>query len=214
MIVHTVEQRSDTWRQLRCGRLTGSRAGDVMRTLKNGGEPADRRDYRLQLCCERLTNQPQEDSFVSADMKRGIEREDQARRAYEAATGAIVRPVGFVAHDTLMAGCSPDGIVGDFGGIVEIKVPKTATHIGYVRRGKVPDIHLAQVQHGLWITGAQWCDFFSFDDRLPVHLQAFRVRLRREDVDLKAYELVVRMFLRECDEELASLIALADGVAA
>jgi len=171
------------------------------------GEAAARRDLRAQLVCERLTNSPQEDSYINAAMQRGIDKEQDALTAYEIQTGQMVMPCGFVAHDTLMAGCSPDGEIDHYTGILELKCPKSATHLAYLRSREVPKEYLWQIRHSLWITGAQWCDFASFDDRFPSHLQLLVLRVKREDVDLKAYELLVRLFLSECDKELESLTA-------
>ncbi len=192
---------------MRLGKLTGTCAADMLATIKTG-EAAARRDLRMRLVCERLTGVSQEDVYVNAAMQRGIDKESDAFAAYEALTGQMGLPVGFVAHDSLPAGCSPDGHVGGFIGVLEVKCPKTSTHVGYIRAGKVPSAYLPQITHNLWLTGAEWADFFSFDDRLPEHLQCFRVRIKREDVDLAAYELAVRLFLGECDREIEALNGL------
>lgn len=208
MIVHDVPQRSAEWHALRVGKLTGTGAQDMLAKIKTG-EAAARRDLRVRLVCERLTGVSQEDSYVSPAMQRGADKEADAFAAYEALTGLVARSVGFVSHDTLPAGCSPDGQVENFKGLLEAKCPKTATHIGYLRDGRMPSVYMPQITHNLWITGAEWCDFFSFDDRLPEPLQCFRVRVLREDVDFAAYELLVRQFLREVEEECIALNALA-----
>lgn len=206
MIVLTTDQRSPEWFAARLGRLTGSRAGDMLAQIKSG-EAAARRDYRLQLVCERLTKQSQEDVFVNAAMQRGTDLEPAAFAAYEGVTGELARSAGFYAHDGLMAGCSPDGLVGE-SGVLELKCPKTATHLGYLKSGQIPANHLPQVTHNLWITGRDWCDFFSFDDRLPAPLQTFCRRVYAKDVDLAAYELAARLFLSEVEKELAALEGL------
>src|SRR3990167_2803864 len=96
----TAEQRSPAWRAARLGRLTGSRAADMLAQIKSG-EAAGRRDYRLQLVCERLTGESQEDSYVSKEMQRGIDLEASAFAAYEAATGELARKTGFLGHPEL-----------------------------------------------------------------------------------------------------------------
>jgi hypothetical protein len=204
----TTDQRTQEWLQARVGQLTGTCAGDMLATIKTG-EAAARRDLRMRLVCERLTGQSQEDAYVNAAMQRGIDKEADAFAAYEALTGELALPVGYLAHDSLPAGCSPDGEVGNYRGILELKCPKTATHVGYLRGKKVPIAYLPQITHNLWVTGAEWCDFFSFDDRLPDALRCFCVRLERNDVDIKAYELMVRLFLKEIDAEVEALTALA-----
>lgn len=180
-----------------------------MLAMIKSGEAAARRDYRMQLVCERLTGTSQESAFVNDVMQRGIDLEPMAFAAYEGVTGELARPAGFLSHDTLMAGCSPDGFVGQVG-ILELKCPKTATHIGYVKAGTVPTAYLPQITHNLWITGAAWCDFFSFDDRLPFGsgLQTFCRRIFSADLDLVAYEKAASAFLAEVDADLAALQGL------
>lgn len=207
-VVLTTDQRSDEWRKARAGRLCASRAADMLATIKKG-EAAARRDLRVQLVVERLTGEPQEEGFVSKDMQRGTDKEPDAFAAYEALTGQIVQKCGFLGHPELMAGCSPDGVIGTFRGLLELKCPKSATHLSYLRAGVVPSDYLPQIIHQLWITGAEWCDFGSFDDRFPPPLRLFIVRVHREQVDLKAYELAARMFLTEVEREVEEVSRLA-----
>ena len=198
------EQRSADWFKVRLGKLTGSVAGDMLATIKSG-EAAKRRDLRVRLVCERLTGESQEDGYTNAAMQRGIDKEPAALAAYEAVTGFVAWPTGFCEHDELLAGCSLDGQVQDFVGIVELKCPKSATHLSYIKAGKAPADYLPQITHNLWITGAAWCDFVSFDDRFPAALQLVRYRVMRDDVDLKAYELAARLFLDEVAAEVDAL---------
>lgn len=207
-------QRSPEWLQARAGRLTGTGAKDMLAKGRGSAEAVSRRDLRLRLALERLTGVPQEDGYTNAAMQRGIDKEPEALAAYEAKTGLTVWPVGIVLHDDLLAGCSPDGTVADMTGIVEVKCPKSATHLEYLRDGIAPPDYMPQITHNLWITGAQWCDFVSFDDRFPEDLQLVIYRVERDHVDLKAYELIVRMFLAEVDRELEAVKALRAGVAA
>jgi putative phage-type endonuclease len=209
----TTEQRTPEWFAARIGKFTASRASDMMATIKSG-EAAARRDLRVQIVCERLTGASQEDTYVNATMQRGVDKEPDAFGAYEALTGHLARQVGFLAHDTLPAGCSPDGVIGEFEGLLECKCPKTATHLSYLKSKAVPKDYFWQIQHSLWITGAQWCDFVSFDDRLPPGLQVFRVRVQRNEAEINSYELMARAFLSEIDKECDELAKLAEVVAA
>lgn len=206
MKVYDCEQRTPEWYKARLGKLTGSVAADMLATIKSG-EAAKRRDLRVRLVCERLTGESQEDAYTNAAMQRGVEKEPAALAAYEAATGFVAWSSGFCEHDELMAGCSLDGQVQDFAGIVELKCPKSATHLSYLKAGKAPADYLPQITHNLWITGAAWCDFVSFDDRFPAALQLVRYRVMREDVDLQAYELAARLFLGEVAAEVETLQA-------
>ena len=212
MKIINVEQRSESWFQARLGRATGSRAKDIVAAIKTG-EAAARRDYRFELVVERLTNQVDDDGFVSKDMLRGIALEADAFAAYEALTGTLVRRTGFVQHDALMAGCSLDGDVDNFAGIVEIKCPKMATHFGYLQSGAVPANHRPQLLHNLWISGAQWCDFVSFDDRFPEGLQLFVCRVTPTPHELSEYGGKVREFLAEVDRDEAIARSLSRKVA-
>ncbi len=146
-------------------------------------------------------------------MQRGIDKEPDALAAYEAATGQLVQSTGFLSHNELPAGCSLDGHVGDFIGIVELKVPKSATHLRYLRSRTLPQEHFWQVVHNLWVTNANWCDFVSFDDRFPAPLQLWRVRVAIEDVDLVAYDLALRLFLDEVAAEEADVRKLMEAAA-
>lgn len=176
----------------------------MLATIKSG-EAAARRDYRMQLVCERLTGQPQEDGFVNAAMQRGIDMEPLAFAAYEAVTGNVAVRTGFLSHDKNMAGCSLDGHVDAFKGIVELKCPKSATHLKYLREGGVPKDYLPQLTHNAWITGCEWVDFLSYDDRFPPELQVFYVRVLAKDLDIPAYEAAALKFLAEVETEVNSI---------
>jgi hypothetical protein len=108
-----------------------------------------------------------------------------------------------------MVGCSLDGDVDDFAGIVEIKCPKSATHLGYLKAKAVPPSYLPQILHNMWITGAMYCDFVSFDDRLPAGLQLVVVTVQRNDFDVMAYSRAAERFLSEVDAELETVRGLA-----
>lgn len=202
------DQRSVEWFAARAGKLTGSRAADMLACIKKG-EAAARRDLRMQLAIETLTGKPLDgDGFVSKEMQRGIDLEPAALAMYEALSGNVVRKTGFVVHDSLAAGCSVDGDVGGFTGILELKAPKSATHVGYLKAGRLPLDYVPQVLHNLWVTGAAWCDFASFDDRLPEPLQMFLVRVYAKDMDLADYAKSATEFLAEVAAEAKGLTDL------
>jgi hypothetical protein len=207
-IVHDVDQRSPEWRKLRAGRLTASVAAKMMATRKDKTEAADRRDLRTQLVCELLTGEPQEDAFLSKDMQRGIETEPEAFAAYELATSTVVQKVGFITHREIAAGCSPDGIIGDFEGGLELKCPRAANHLGYLRSGKLPSDYVYQIAHSLWLTGLPWWDFASYCAQFPEPLRLFRLRVYRDEAQVASYELMLRAFLAEVEQEVESVKAL------
>lgn len=214
---HDVPQRSPAWLALRIGLLTGSCADAVIAQRKKGsGELAIRRDLRRRLVCERITGLAVDEiPYLPHHMQRGEELEPAAFAAYEAQTAQVVNRVGFVSHNTLKAGCSPDGFVGEWTGVLELKCPKSPTHLDYFQS---PDTfrqeYLGQAVHALWLTGAAWCDLCSFDDRFPPALELVRVRINRADIDLDAYALAVSLFLSEVDGDVEKIVAMAATVAA
>lgn len=201
-------QGSPEWKRDRAGKATGSRAADILATIKSG-EAAARRDYRTQLVVERLTGEPAEEGFVSKEMQWGTENEPFARMRYEEETGAIVREAGFAYLPSIPAGCSVDGFIDEDGriGLLECKCPKSATHVGYLKAGKLPNAYDPQVTHNLWITGADFADFVSFDPRMPPYLQLFHVRVERDEAAIEKHEAAVMRFLKEVDDETQRLLA-------
>lgn len=197
-------QRSESWFAARAGRLTGSVAADMLSTIKSG-ESAARRDLRMRLVCERLTGAPQEDGFVNAAMQRGIDLEPQAFAAYESLTGNMAVRSGFLSHKSIMAGCSLDGHIGNFEGVLECKCPKSATHLRYLNEGVLPREYLPQVTHNAWIAGAEWVDFLSYDDRFPAELQVFYIRVLAKDLDIAGYEKSALAFLDEVNNSVNAI---------
>jgi putative phage-type endonuclease len=189
-----MEQRTEEWFSARLGKVTASRVADVLAKIKTG-ESASRKNYKMELVVQRLTSKPQE-SFTNAAMEWGTEQEPFARMAYEAHTSTFVKEEGFVDHPTIEGfGCSPDGIVGD--GLIEIKCPNTANHIETVLENKAPSKYIPQMQCQMAVTGAKWCDFVSFDPRVPEDLQLLVVRVERDQEYIDSMEVEVKQFLSE-----------------
>lgn len=205
VIIVTAEQRSPEWHAARLGKLTASCLGDAFATTKSGFSTS-RRNLRLRLVLERLTGRSQESGYTNAAMDRGIQLEPDARAAYEVESGLLVDTVGFILHDELPTGASPDGLIGDDGGI-EIKCPGAAAHLDYLK-GEIPNDYRLQVMHSLWLTGRAWWDFASFNPDFPEPLRLKVTRLYAKDIDLAAHELAVRFFLGEVEKELADVKAL------
>jgi len=201
-----VIQGSEEWAQLRCGNVTASRAAAVIAMLQKGGEAAPRRDYRAEIICERLTGipYPQSAQYARA-VQWGKEHEADARNAYELKMGVLVDVVGYVGHPTIARfGCSPDFLVGD-DGMGQIKCPDTATHIEWIRAGTVPIEHMPQMLAEMACCERAWCDFVSFDPRLPEHLQLFVVRFDRNEKWISTFEAEVEHFNAEVDQVMACL---------
>lgn len=197
------EQRTPEWFAERCGLATASRFGDILARTKSG-EAASRRNYRAQLVCERMTGVPQDSGFESPAMRWGTEQEPDARMAFEAATGLMVESVGFVRHDIIRAGCSPDGLIDADCGI-EIKCPNTATHIETLLAGGMPPEHMAQVQGAMWITGRSSWWFVSYDPRMPEHLRMHRHLVAWDEAYISALAESVTKFLEEVAQQVEAL---------
>jgi hypothetical protein len=206
-------QRSPEWFAARCGRVTGSVAKVLYTEGRKKGEPSvQRRDLCIRLACEAITGLPLDEDFVKpAHMERGIEMEPAAFSAFEAATGLLAHTSGFLSHDTEMAGCSLDGHVGDFEAILEVKCPKTFTHLKYLRAGVAPPDYEAQIVHNLWMSGAACCYFVSFDDRLPADLALFIVKVERNEAAITEHARRVTDFLRDVNTEKQAIEALRKG---
>lgn len=195
------EQGTNEWFAARLGKVTASRAADVM--TKKGS--AARANLSAQLVLERLTNTKGE-SFSSAAMQWGVDQEPFARAAYEAHSGVWVDTVGFVQHPTIeRAGASPDGLVGH-DGLVEIKCPNTATMIDTLLTGKVPSNYATQMQMQMACTGRDWCDYAVFDSRMPVKAQLFVKRVQRDQKFIDDLNKEIIVFLAEVEISYQFLI--------
>jgi hypothetical protein len=177
------EQGSPEWLQARLGVPSASSYSKLITTT--GKASAQAEAYINQLVAERITG---ESSFfqVTYPMQRGMDLEPEARVRYEMETGNLVEQVGFLMHDTLEAGASPDGLVGESGGL-EIKCPMPSTHVEYLRDGRLPSKYIQQVQGCLWISGRDWWDFMSYHPKMTPLI----IRVYRDEVFIKALELAV-----------------------
>ena len=202
-----VIQRTDAWKALRLGKVTASRVADVVAKTRTG-YAASRANYMAELVCERLTGKPTE-GFSNAAMQWGTDQEPFARDAYSARTGELVTEVAFVQHPRItMAGASPDGLIGTSGNL-EIKCPQTATHIEYLLNREPPQEYFYQMQWQMACTGSEWCDWVSYDPRMPENLQLLIVRIPRDDDAIRMLETEVESFLAELDDKVTKLKELS-----
>lgn len=199
-------QGSDEWKALRLGKVTASKVADLVAKTKSGPS-ASRANYMAQLIAERLTGTPAE-SYTNAAMLHGTETEPEARAAYEFYHGVTVTEVAFVPHPTIdQAGCSPDGLVDD-DGLVEIKCPNTATHLETLIGQVVPSKYETQMQFQMACTGRKWCEFVSYDPRMPENMRLFIKRVERDDKRIKELESEIAAFLLEMAVKLSQLNSL------
>lgn len=210
MIIHDVAQRSAEWRQLRLGCLTSSCVDEMLATTQKGEFTSQRRNLMVRLVLERLTGRSNERTFQSQAMLDGQQREDDALSAFEQLTGRLLRPFGFIAHDSLKAGCSPDGVLGDFEAYVEAKAPIPATHLGYLETGKVPLDYERQILHGCWITGCPRWVFISYNPDFPERGRLKVVDGRTNPEAIERHDKQVRAFLAEVDAKEQALRTMLD----
>lgn len=188
-------QGSEEWFEARLGFVTCSNFHKVL------NKKAGRGLYMRKLAAERLTGL-MEDSFKNEIMKNGNETEQEARHYYELANDCIVEQVGFVERDDDVGG-SPDGLVGK-DGLIETKCPLSSTHIEIILSGKMPSLHIPQVQGLLWVTDRKWCDFVSFDPKV-ISKPLFCVRIERDTEYFKKLAGEVGVFVKELKEIISKI---------
>lgn len=201
-------QGSEEWSAARCGRATASEFSSILAK----GQGKTRAAYFRRVLAERLTGKPVE-TYRNGHMDRGTAEEPFARMAYEAHTGAMIEEVGFIEHSALMAGCSPDGLIADNGGI-EIKSVIPTVQLETILAGGYPSDHKAQIQGNLWVSGRKWWDFCSYCSIMPRHLQLYIFRVERDEKYIKDLEAEVTKFLKEVDEAFLKLMETNDGLRA
>lgn len=212
------DQRSEEWRHAKVGVFSASMARQAFWKTAKGEWRAERRHLKMRLAMERVSGQSLDDGGSSYAMRDGIRREPRALRRYENMTGVVLRSCGFVLDNEAPIGCSPDGVIGDFEGLVQVKCPKTANHLQTLFAALdiakneivttapawtkvVPEEYHDQLRHELYVTGAGWLDFFSVDELCPGNLATVCVRVLRGDADLANYANQVRDFLVEVETE-------------
>lgn len=202
----TMQQNTAEWLDARLGHVTASRVADVVTRQKNGKPYSSYEDYKMELLIGTLTGRAEE-HYVSPYMDFGTEYQPVARAQYEVEKGVEVEQVGFVLHPRIArSGASPDGCVGD-DGLVELKVPKTATHIEYFLAGVVPEDYKPQMYWQMACAERQWCDFVSYDPRLPEEFGLLIVRLERDDAVIADMEAKVEQFIAELNAMSEKLLA-------
>ena len=193
-----ISQGSDEWFAARLGKASGSRVADIMAEGRGGAPSATRKNYMMQLLCERLSGTRVE-TFQSAQMRRGNELEPVARFAYEMQATESVTEASFILHPTIENfGASPDGLVGNVG-LLEIKCPNTAQHVAVIQSGKHDPQYEWQMLAQMAVTGRDWVDFVSYDDRLPPPLDYVRYRFERDSKRIIGMEAAIVEFLQELD---------------
>lgn len=202
IIIKDIEQNSPEWFEARAGIPTASRFDKI---VTSKGERSKSRTQELyQLAGERILGTKPE-GYTNAAMERGIEMEAEARVKYEFDFDCEVEQVALCYKDEhRLFSCSPDGLVGDDGG-VEIKCPSLHTHVEYMVKGKLPTKYFQQVQGSLFITGRKWWDFVSYYPGMPL----FRVRAVPDKVFHEKLATELNSFCEDLAEVVEALKAFA-----
>ena len=205
------KQGSPEWLQARLGVLTGSRAAAAFTRLAKGGWAKSRESVMYELLAEQLTGQ-REEIYVNKDMQWGRDYECDARRMYEVCSGNMVDECGLILHPTIDGlGASPDGLV-ETDGALELKCPKTTTHLKYICAGVVPEEYIFQMDTELVCAQRKWCDFVSFDPRiLQLEQMYFCVRYQPSAEYLAAFENDCRVFIAELDALKGKITGVVDA---
>lgn len=199
-----VEQGTPEWKAARMGHVTASGIANVMAKGKDKSEAVTRFKYKVQIVAERMTGVSAE-SYLSAAMEWGVEQEGFAVIAYESQRNVLVDKTGFWLHPEIKwLGVSPDRLV-DEDGLIEVKCPNTTTHLGYLFENRIPPDYYKQIQCQLWVTGRDWCDFVSFDPRLPKRNQLLIVRTVRDEKMIEEMQAETEKFLGEVESLINKL---------
>lgn len=191
MIVMESQQGSKEWLEERMGLPTASNFNKIVTSKGNVSE--SRKKYMYGLAAERVSRVIP-DSYKSADMDRGNELEEEARREYRRVSGNKVVECGFCLSDSSLYGASPDGLV-ESNGLLEIKCPRPSTHVEYVIKDQLPTAYFQQTQGQLLVTGREWCDFVSYCPGL----EPFIVRVVRDNEFINKLERELTIFCKELE---------------
>ena len=185
MIFHDIQQNTDEWDALRCGRLTNSALCKAMANFgKAFGEPAKK--YATQIALEQITGKPCGSSYTNDAMQRGHEEEPLARMEYEEQYFCTVDNGGFFEIGDI--GCSPDGCVGD-DGLIEIKSAEPHIHFERIRKATFDSGYKWQLIGNMKLTGRSWIDFISYCKDFPEGKRIYVYRLKAEDF-AKEYAMI------------------------
>jgi len=198
MKIYDFPQGSPEWFKIRCGIPTASNFDKLV--TSEGKLSKQRQKYLYKVAGEYITGVPEE-TYQNAAMVRGVEMEAEARNLYQVINDVEVQQVGFcVGEPDIEYGCSPDGLVGD-NGMIEIKCPSLAVHVGYLLDGKLPVDYVQQVQGELLVTGRDWNDFVSYYPGIKPLI----VRVQRDGEFIRALRIELKSFCKQLRETIKKL---------
>lgn len=199
MKILDLEQGSDAWFSARLGVPTASRFKDIVTPAK-GDKSASSKAYMYELIAERLIKD-REKFFKSEWMERGNEIEPLARASYEFINEVEVKQVGMIFNDEMTIGISPDGLIGEDGGL-EIKCPKASTLVKYMLDGGLPLEYKPQVMGSLLISGREWWDFLAFHP----DMELYKFRVYRDEEYISKMEKHLTSFVEDLEENYQKLV--------
>lgn len=190
MRIINCEQGSEEWKKIRLGIPTASNFNMI---VTSEGKPSKQaQKYLWKVAGEYITGIPEE-TYQNFAMSRGIEMEQEARNFYSMVNDVPIQQVGFcVGEPDIEYGCSPDGLVGTKG-MIEIKCPSLAVHVGYLLNGELPVDYVQQVQGELLVTGREWNDFISYYPGIKPLI----VRVERDEKFIKSLKIELEIFCQE-----------------
>lgn len=199
------KQGTSQWLAARAGIFTASDLDNLITPAwkKRTGETP--KTYMLRKIAERCMGMPLEQGGAWAT-EQGTVLEGEAIPWLEFTYNLEVKRVGFVTSDDGRVGCSPDGLIGDDGG-VEIKCPQPTHHLKYLLGGVVPDDYLAQVHGSLYVTGRKWWYFCSYSRQFPPLL----IKVERDEGIIAKIDEVIQESLVEFEEKLARVQAMKEA---
>lgn len=200
-----IPQGSPEWFAVRCGKITASRLGDIMRKTK-WGESTYKAKVRLELAIERITGKSVSSVVMNQAMRDGVDREPDARTLFEAATGKEVALCGSFDHPTIVnTSASPDGLLRGENAVLEIKCPTHATHAKNLMSETMPKNYIYQVQWQIACTESDYAYFASYHPDYPPELRLKWVKVERDDSVIKSLEEAVRQFDIEIEDLIIKL---------
>ncbi len=197
-------QDTEQWRLDRCGSVGASEIADATRRLKNGSPAASRASLMARKIAERLTGRPVR-TFQSQAMLEGLQKEPQARAAYELQSGNAVTETGIVKHPTIpWTHASPDGLVGE-NAVLEVKCPEHAAHLDTLLKRSIDPDYYIQIQWQMACTERYWAHFVSYHPDFPPSMQLYVQRIDWDHGLVKELEMGVIAFIEELETKLTDL---------
>ncbi len=199
--IFDMDQGDEAWFKARSGLPTASMFSVILAKGRDGGRSVQRDRYLRQLAAEIVSGDPTPEGFLSADMLRGKEMEDEARDYFALVNRMEPKRVGFVKNG--QKGCSPDSLINEDSGL-EIKSAAGHVQIERLQSGNLPSEHVAQVQGSMWVTERDRWWFLSYCPKLPPLI----IEVRRDDAYIANLAKSVDAF----NEELEAMVAWLKGL--